>query len=335
MKKKYIFSYLFVILSCRIHLFAQSDSSSYLIISESKIYKNLDLDYCEIILQCKDAEINEWIVTDMHFLDNDKNISHTNTDGKVTLRLSLLEKHQISISHPRFNDTVVLIDLSTIKKYQLAQTVLLKPRKTQLDIFLKDIDSGEPVSLGGNLNNLNRNEQIYLNPQNNSNGKYSVNLRTEDEYELEVKHPNKHIFYSNNRINPKTSITKEIEVKIAQALTINSKIALNNISFAYNSSSLNSIAKQELDRVAIFLSDYPTARIEIGAHTDSYGRDNENFNLSLFRAESVLQYLLGKGLSKNQFIIKGYGANQPIASNHTEEGRAKNRRFELKVLRLE
>lgn len=82
------------------------------------------------------------------------------------------------------------------------------------------------------------------------------------------------------------------------------------------------------------LSDNTEMNIEIAAHTDNIGNDAYNMRLSQRRANSVRQYLIGKGISSSRIISKGYGEKEPVATNDTEEGRAKNRRVEVRVLAI-
>jgi outer membrane protein OmpA-like peptidoglycan-associated protein len=109
-------------------------------------------------------------------------------------------------------------------------------------------------------------------------------------------------------------------------------IKLNNIYFDFNKYELRPESFFELERVYKFLSDNPSINIEISAHTDSKGSDEYNMSLSQKRAESVVSYLVSKGVSPGRLIAKGYGKSQPVASNDTEEGRAMNRRVEMKIL---
>jgi outer membrane protein OmpA-like peptidoglycan-associated protein len=73
--------------------------------------------------------------------------------------------------------------------------------------------------------------------------------------------------------------------------------------------------------------------IEIAGHTDDVGDDAANLKLSQARAESVMNYLIGKGIAKERVTAKGYGETQPTSTNQTEEGRQLNRRTEVRILR--
>ena len=80
------------------------------------------------------------------------------------------------------------------------------------------------------------------------------------------------------------------------------------------------------------LKDNPTLKIQINGHTDNSGKPADNIRLSEDRARSVTSYLIAKGIAPARLSSKGWGDTQPIADNSTPEGRAKNRRTELKVL---
>ena len=81
-----------------------------------------------------------------------------------------------------------------------------------------------------------------------------------------------------------------------------------------------------------FMIKNPGLVIEIGGHTDHNGSENYNLILSGKRADTVVKYLIGKGVSSTRLISKGYGFSIPIDDNSTEKGRAQNRRTEFKIL---
>ena len=76
----------------------------------------------------------------------------------------------------------------------------------------------------------------------------------------------------------------------------------------------------------------PTLKISINGHTDNTGTPADNIKLSNNRANQVVRYLISKGIDASRLSSKGWGESQPIAANDTEEGRAKNRRTEMKVV---
>lgn len=104
------------------------------------------------------------------------------------------------------------------------------------------------------------------------------------------------------------------------------------MSFEYNSASLTAASKPVLDKVAEGLREHPRLRIEVQGHTDSTGSADYNLTLSQRRALSVRDYLVSQQVPADELIAKGYGKTQPIASNSTPDGRARNRRVVLVVL---
>lgn len=101
------------------------------------------------------------------------------------------------------------------------------------------------------------------------------------------------------------------------------------ILFDTDKSDIKSAYIDRLDRIAGFLKDHPHMTIQINGHTDNVAGADYNQLLSLSRALSVSRYLEGAGISRERMLIKGYGFNQPVADNQSEEGRANNRRVEL------
>jgi outer membrane protein OmpA-like peptidoglycan-associated protein len=110
-------------------------------------------------------------------------------------------------------------------------------------------------------------------------------------------------------------------------------VELEGISFEPKSFELTQESKVILDEAVVTISTRPELQIEVQAHTDYKGSGKTNQQLSEQRALSVKTYLISKGVNENQLTAKGYGESQPIADNKTEEGRAKNRRVELKVIK--
>jgi OmpA-OmpF porin, OOP family len=115
-------------------------------------------------------------------------------------------------------------------------------------------------------------------------------------------------------------------------------IVLNNIYFEYDKADLLEESNATLDVLVKNMQDHPEVSIEIGGHTDSNGEDKYNERLSQRRAQSVVKYLVSKGVDAKRLVAKGYGETTPVAENTNEDGsdnpdgRAKNRRTEFKVI---
>ncbi|MEZ5066160.1 MAG: OmpA family protein [bacterium] len=111
-----------------------------------------------------------------------------------------------------------------------------------------------------------------------------------------------------------------------------SALTLEGVNFETNSDVLTGGSMEILDGVAESLKAWPEVRVEVGGHTDSQGNDSYNLKLSEKRAQSVMRYLISRGVGAGQLEAKGYGETAPVADNGTSDGRAKNRRVELKKL---
>lgn len=104
-----------------------------------------------------------------------------------------------------------------------------------------------------------------------------------------------------------------------------------NITFAYDSATLNPSFTGNLNQLAQTMSQYNQTTITVAGHTDSIGSDSYNYNLSQRRAASVSNYLISRGVSPSRINSVGYGKTRPIADNSTDYGRAQNRRVEITI----
>lgn len=107
---------------------------------------------------------------------------------------------------------------------------------------------------------------------------------------------------------------------------------LNGVSFEFDKARLTPNAKTILDGVSDELQTFADIKVELSGHTDSRGADSYNQRLSEARAESVLEYLVSKGIVESRMTAVGFGESQPVADNNTDEGREQNRRVELKII---
>ncbi|MBN2461914.1 MAG: OmpA family protein [Candidatus Cloacimonetes bacterium] len=106
-------------------------------------------------------------------------------------------------------------------------------------------------------------------------------------------------------------------------------IILEGVNFATSSADLTEEAKIELEKVVTTLVDYPEIKLDIHGYTDDRGDRDYNISLSQQRAESVMNYLVSRGIDPARMTAKGFGPDNPIDTNDTKEGRAKNRRIEF------
>jgi outer membrane protein OmpA-like peptidoglycan-associated protein/opacity protein-like surface antigen len=126
--------------------------------------------------------------------------------------------------------------------------------------------------------------------------------------------------------------TPAIVTKAPFVPTAEKPIVLEGVHFQSNKAVLLPESSSILDRVAESLMAHPDVKVEVGGHTDSDGSAAANMKLSAKRADAVRDYLVKKGVPASQMTSKGYGETQPISDNKSPEGKAMNRRVELKRL---
>ena len=103
------------------------------------------------------------------------------------------------------------------------------------------------------------------------------------------------------------------------------------INFAHNSDTIENNSLNQIQKTADVLKKYPNAKVRVAGYTDSLGDPNYNIDLSQRRAKAVAMQLVNDGVAAENVSFIGYGAQNPVATNKTREGRAANRRVELEV----
>jgi outer membrane protein OmpA-like peptidoglycan-associated protein/tetratricopeptide (TPR) repeat protein len=175
-------------------------------------------------------------------------------------------------------------------------------------------------------------KQTISKVQTDETGNYLITLPVGKDYAFNVNRRG-YLFYSDNYSlkdkSPDSTYEKNIPL---QPIEVNASIVLKNIFFDFNKFDLKPESQVELDKVVQLLQDNPTVKIQIEGHTDNIGKAADNLKLSENRAKAVVNYLVSKNISIARLVAKGFGATKPIADNATEEGRAQNRRTELKVV---
>ncbi|MBL4649261.1 MAG: OmpA family protein [Aureispira sp.] len=160
-------------------------------------------------------------------------------------------------------------------------------------------------------------------------GKFSILLPEGDIYLIKIQGLGSTIDFDELRI-PKQEgkVSGKLAVRYRPARIFN----LDDVHFETNKANLLPNSFSTLDELAEVLLLKEEMNVEIAGHTDAIGDDASNLVLSQKRAESVVNYLIQKGVPTSQLVPKGYGESAPIADNETLEGRKENRRTEARIL---
>ena len=112
----------------------------------------------------------------------------------------------------------------------------------------------------------------------------------------------------------------------------NDRLVLVGVNFAFDKSDLLPESYPVLDKAVKLLNDKSNVDVEIEGYTDYIGSDAYNQELSIQRAQTVMTYLVSKGIAQTRLSTIGYGKGNPVADNTTEEGRRMNRRIVFRII---
>lgn len=169
-------------------------------------------------------------------------------------------------------------------------------------------------------------------------GNYETNLEAGNDYYFVVKKPD--YLGSSGELNiANLNTSQSIIQDMHLAKRPKDPIHIPNITYEFDRANMTNESKITLDTTVFVLMQLnPELIIEIQAHTDSKGSDSYNLKLSQKRAESVVNYLISKGIPAKRLMAKGYGETKPIAPNTNKDGsdnpngRAQNRRTDFKII---
>ena len=194
-----------------------------------------------------------------------------------------------------------------------------------ITLFLVDTASGERMEI----------KKAFSNEM----GEYIVKLEQGNEYIIEI---GKDGYFNQDVLFSTATIEKSDTFKLDDlwlSKILEAPIIIKNVYYPFDKAHLTPETQTVIvTTIYKILIENPEIIVEINSHTDSKGSDKYNENLSQRRAESVVKYLIGKGINKKRLVAKGYGESSPLVPNENEDGsdneenRAKNRRTEFKVI---
>lgn len=211
------------------------------------------------------------------------------------------------------------------------------PEQLHIDSFyyltgrVLDKETREPLL--GKLEFIDiENSEVVATAISADSGTYTVKFLEPKKYGVEIIVKD-YLFYL-DVIDMTNASTDEAMVRNfeLEKIEVGTKVVLENIYFETGKAVLKPESYEQLDQVIELLENNETLRMEISGHTDNTGSLRVNTKLSEDRAKAVVDYLVSQGIEEDRLEWEGYAYTQPIAPNDTEEGRAKNRRVEFKIL---
>jgi outer membrane protein OmpA-like peptidoglycan-associated protein len=208
----------------------------------------------------------------------------------------------------------------------------LKP----LIYIVKVVDSDAKNPLSAKINLRGQRDNIIVASTSNTPGTYEFKITNPSakDYTLSVEIDGYVFTNQNVRIGGASekdnTVNRTIEMR---RISVGVTSILRNIYFEYDKARFKTESYAELNKLEAMLRQNTNMQVEIGGHTDAYGKWDYNKQLSQKRAEAVKDYLTKKGIDSRRIKAMGYGETKPLASNDDEDdGRELNRRVEFKVL---
>lgn len=198
--------------------------------------------------------------------------------------------------------------------------------------IVQDESSKQTISADIELIDLKTNKVIEKIISDSITGQYTAVLPNGSQYGLFIN--KKGYFFKSLTFNfsEKTEADGKTVDVLLNPIRKDVKTVLNNIFFDSGKAELRPESFVELDKLQLLFVQNPSLQVEISGYTDDIGKDTENQLLSEKRALSVADYLIKKGINKQNIKVKGYGKTKPILPNISEENRQINRRIEMSIL---
>jgi outer membrane protein OmpA-like peptidoglycan-associated protein len=251
--------------------------------------------------------------------------------GKDIYRITFLGPEKT----PAFSQEELLLAgrAQPMKETVLAPAVAVATAQvTILKGVVTDALSKLPVAATIDVIDNTRNESIATFQANGLSGRYLVSLPSGINYGIVVRQDG-YLFHSENFDLPATAtyaeVVKDIQLK---KLEVGVTIVLRNIFFDTGKATLRPESTAELARLLKLLEEQPALKLEMSGHTDNVGTAALNRDLSLRRAQTVVAYLVGKGILAERLTAAGYGDTRPVLPNTNKVNRQLNRRTEFKVV---
>jgi outer membrane protein OmpA-like peptidoglycan-associated protein/tetratricopeptide (TPR) repeat protein len=222
------------------------------------------------------------------------------------------------------------------KDYDLFSFSLPKEFKPENVTYIKGVvlnkKTNAPLKASIKIFNAKTSESVVSVSSDEKNGEFLITLPLGVPYGFMVNKESFSIFSENYTFDQKKDNSPNVLTIALNPLEAGTKFELRNVFFETGKFELKPESKTELELVVAMLNQNPSMRIQVSGHTDNVGAEANNKLLSENRAKSVVEYLVKSGIDATRLTSKGFGSSQPIMSNDTPEGKAKNRRTEIEIL---
>lgn len=259
--------------------------------------------------------------------DTAQNVQRSNSSFMATYGMA----YSILADKEGYETSALPFSMAHLDSSSVQLEIKLAPNRPEIKIMPRDAETKEPIAVSFMLRDLTRKKTLYKDKLTQDsvmtldfNSKFRVYAMAK-----------KYLFVKEIIDLSGQSGYERIDYPLElQPIKPGAKLTLKEIYFDFGSAELDKSSYDELAAVYNFLRRNKSLVVEISAHTDNVGSLSDNLELSQERARAVVNFLTEKGVPAVMLQGIGYGESQPIASNNSASGRAKNRRVEFKVLKI-
>ncbi|MCX7745217.1 MAG: OmpA family protein [Flavobacteriales bacterium] len=296
------------------------------------------LDVVTLIDDCKNSPLPESTILLKNLNNQSVQKFATDINGNISINLPRNGLFEIFVEKDGYVSKTEhkVSTLGKNKSEVFKENVLLQPLKIRFKSIVKDAKSDIPLhDAKVVITNLDKNNSVTFFAKN---GIIDTLLERAYDYEIEITSAGFLKYSKTVDLSDKCMESLSLDTKL-EKMKIGDKFIVNNIFYDYGKADLRVESMIELDKLATFLIENSNIKVELSSHTDSRSSDSFNLKLSQKRAESAVNYLIKKGVRKENIIAKGYGEKQLVnrcsnGVNCSEEEHQQNRRTEIKILEV-
>lgn len=294
------------------------------------VYLSKIVKYFELELEMQDKESGDPVRVELFEVDpetmEEKSLGYYD---HVKKDLEVGKDHIIIARTEGYEDAELKIRRD--KEGSVSKTILMQKelQAANLKLTVLDESTKQPIKtniIATSVSGDNQDESSVIAMNNFAPEKYP--LKINNSFEILISKEG----YFNKTIKVEVKEMVDIEkVVMLTPIEVGASIVVEDLLFKTGKTDLDERSYRILDQLMDFMNQNPTVKIELQGHTDADGSASSNQKLSEGRAQSAVDYLVTKGIDRSRMTAKGYGESTPRATNDTDEGKALNRRVELKI----
>ncbi len=249
---------------------------------------------------------------------------------KINRNLSVILYYDRKIELKTLNYLIMKIQTVLILTIALCLNFTGNAQTVSSAVNLIVTDTEGNVSAGDKIIFKNEKDGSLLSVVSDENGQASVRLNNGTRYQIKI---NSFEQASNYTAVDMADVDYEMQgLTLTIRYSLPKTYTLKNVNFESGSAVLTKSSYASLNNLAELLILKKSLKAELAGYTDNVGADDANLRLSQRRAEAVRTYLIKHGADSTRLFAKGYGEQNPVATNDTPAGRRKNRRTEIHIL---